>query len=82
MSYEDHDLLIRVDENVKELKRIVVDQIGDHEARLRVIERETDDAKGQIKGMSRTFKFIYAILTLIATAFGGGAFVVVTRMQH
>lgn len=59
VSSEDHDLLIRVDENVRSLTTIVSDKFTDHEARLRSTEKDMNYAKGGLR-------VTYAILTLLA----------------
>ena len=82
MNPQDHDLLIRVDEKVSELKKMLADRLDDHEARLRIVEKDIDDAKGQVKGIASTVKIIYGMLALLATAFGGGAFVFIKAVSH
>jgi len=61
MSEQDHDLLIRVHENIQNLTNIVTSKFADHEARLRGVEKDTNFAKGALK-------ITYLILTLLTAA--------------
>lgn len=61
MNQEDHDILIRVHENVQNLTTLVQTNFADHEGRLRENERDINYAKGGLK-------VLYALAGLLATA--------------
>lgn len=61
VSQEDHDILIRVHENVQNLTNLVQTNFADHEGRLRENEKNINYAKGGLK-------VLYALATLLATA--------------
>lgn len=61
MNQEDHDILIRVHENVQNLTTLVQTNFADHEGRLRETERDINYAKGGLK-------ILYAVAALLASA--------------
>lgn len=66
MAEKDHDLLIRVDENVRQLTNIVTDKFNDHESRLRMAEKELNTARGGIKILYATLTILIAALAALA----------------
>lgn len=62
----DHDLLIRVHENVVQLTTIITSKFDDHEARLRLVEADDITFKGFIKGVATTAKIQYGCITILA----------------
>ena len=62
---EDHDLLIRVDENVKELKILIGSTFKDHEGRIRLLENDINQAQGAIKLLKAVNGVIGAIAAIL-----------------
>lgn len=60
---EDHDVLIRVHENVQNLTMLIQTSFADHESRLRSTEKDINYGKGAIK-------VLYAAATLLSVAVG------------
>lgn len=81
MSPKDHDILVglvsRFDAFASEMRDKVnafIDGHKDHEMRIRLLERDNENLKGQIDGVAKSHKVAYAIITLgllLVTALSG-----------
>ena len=70
----DHDLLIEVSTNVKNLSTILQTYIADnasfrkdHEDRIRAVEKRQNDQDGQISGSRRTFVLVMTVVGLLSS---------------
>lgn len=72
---KDHDILVdlsaRFDAFASEMRDKVntfLDGHRDHETRIRLLEKDSFDFKGQMKGATKTSRMVYSGLTLIVLA--------------
>lgn len=73
LSSSDHDLLIQISvtqtamrEEMRQTNTQSTTQLADHEARIRVLERNDDTKSGSRQGTSGSIKWILAILGTVA----------------
>lgn len=72
---QDHDLLIELNANVKNLSTVVANYTAtqtltmqDHETRLRNEEKESSELRGAIKGLKIAMTVVSTLLGLVSVA--------------